>query len=149
MGAKFDVSVQVWEGQNERLVWELCNVERRAAVAPWTRTLKAHYEWAKNHNTTDRDWLVVGKPLEVCLSILLGYGSRWWAVLDPDEFMDRLGECRATLKALRGLQALCGGWLQGKPGDANLLRYQSAIEAGIDAAEEIIARAEKALQSKK
>ena len=84
------------------------------------------------------------KPLEACLSILLGYGSRWWAALELDEFMDRLGECRATLNALRGLQTLCGVRLQGKPGDANLLRYQSATEAGIDAAEEIINNAEKA-----
>jgi hypothetical protein len=144
MGAKFDVSVQVWEGQNERLVWELCNVERRAVVAPWTRTLKAHYEWAKNHNTTAPALLMLVKPLEVCLRLLLGYGSRWWAALERDEFKERLGACQVALDSLRSFQALCGSLLQDKPDDANLLRYQSATEAGIDAAEEIINNAEKA-----
>ncbi len=119
-------------------------MERRAAVAPWTRTLKAHYEWVKNHNTTDQDLLFLGTPLEVCLSLLLGYGSRWWAALGPDEYSERLGACQAYIHVLRSLQTLCEGWLQSKPGDANLLRYQSAIEAGIDAAEEIINNAEKA-----
>jgi len=91
-----------------------------------------------------KDPALLVKPLEVCLSLLLGYGSRWWAALEPEDFRDRLEACQAALDLLRSLQTLCRGRLQGNPDDANLLRYQSATEAGIDAAEEIINNAEKA-----
>jgi hypothetical protein len=147
LSAKLDVSVQVWEGQNERLVWELCNV---AAVATqWT--LKDYYEWAKKHRGDPAlDDINMDGLLE-CLSRLLGYGqygygqdTSWWAALELDVFPERFKDCEAEALFLESLHKLCGELLQANPDNASLVRCRSAIDAGIDAAHESIDNAEKA-----
>jgi hypothetical protein len=148
LSAKLDVSVQVLEGQNEKLGFELCNVEkRRAAVAtPWTLT--EYHEWAKNHNT-DPDLAGI-KDVEECLRMLLGYAQTGdWDALEEAELATRRIECKQHLNLLgKELEMLEMGLSQGKKNDPKLLRLKSAINAGIDAARESIDRAKNALQSK-
>lgn len=126
LSAKLDVSVQVWEGQNERLVWELCNVEKRRVAVATQWTLKDYYEWAKKHSRDDPALAGINmEGLSEGLSRLLGYGqdTSWWAAR---------------------LQKLCGELLHVKPDNASLVRCRSAIDAGIHAAHESIDNAEKA-----
>ncbi len=146
LSAKLDVSVQVWEGQNERLVWELCNVEKRRAAVATRWTLKDYFEWAKKHRDDPALAGINIRDLLEGLSRLLGYGqdTSWWAALQPDVFHVRFKDCQETAFILEGLQTLCGELLQVKPDNASLVRCRSAIEAGIHAAHESIDNAEKA-----
>ena len=154
LSAKLDVSVQVWEGQNERLVWELCNVEKRRAAVATQWTLEDYYEWAKKHRS-DPALAALGDinmdGLLECLRRLLGYGqdTSWWAALQLDVFLDCFKYCQETVYFLESLQKPCGDLLYANPGNASLVRCLSAIDAGIHAANESIARAEEVLESKK
>ncbi len=148
LSAKLDVSVQVWEGQNEKLVWELCNVEKRRAAVATQWTLEDYYKWVKTHIYPK---LADNQDVEMGLRILLLEFARDtsdWAQHEVDDIRTKQESCLLLLQIFSMERERCEMLLKGKPNDANLLRYQSAIKAGIDAAEETIVRAKKALQSK-